>query len=215
MTPDEIIEANKGLILTVCKKFYNADFEDLFQVGVGALLQAYKNYKSDGITKFSTYAYPYIYGAMYTLVSNNNPLKINQYLLKVRKLAEKTRYDLAQRYGKIPNNQELALYLELDEDIINQATSCMEVVKSLDEQPDNERSYYETVGCAETISLEDKIDIYDSLGTLDDREREIIKARYYKDMTQSEVARKLNITQVMVSRYEKKGIEKMRQYMTM
>ncbi|MBQ6687200.1 MAG: sigma-70 family RNA polymerase sigma factor [Bacilli bacterium] len=215
MTPEEIIEANKGLILNVCKKFYNADFEDLFQVGVGALLQAYKNYKSDGTTKFSTYAYPYIYGAMYTLVSNNNPLKINQYLLKVRKLAERTRYDLAQKYGKIPTNQELALYLELDEEIINQATSCMEAVKSLDEQPDNERSYYETVGCRENISMEERIDIFDSLDRLDDREREIIKARYYKDMTQSEVARTLNMTQVMVSRYEKKGIEKMRQYMTM
>lgn len=215
MTPEELIEANRGLIINACSKFYNAEAEDLFQVGAQALLQAYKNYKNDGTTKFSTYAYPYIYGAMYALASNNNTLKVNQYLLKVRKLAEKTRYDLAQKYGYIPNNQELAMYLEIDEKILNQATMSMDCVKSLDEQPDNERSYYETIGSEERISMDDKLDIHDSLDRLNDSEREIIKARYYSDMTQSEVARKLNMTQVMVSRYEKKGIEKMRQYMTM
>ncbi len=215
MTPEELIEVNRGLILNICNKFYNAEAEDLFQVGAEALLQAYKNYKNDGTTKFSTYAYPYIYGAMYALASNNNPIKVNQYLLKVRKLAEKTRYDLAQKYGRIPNNEELAMYLEIDEVIINQATMSMECVKSLDEQPDNERSYYETIGSEERISMDERLDIYDSLDKLNDSEREIIKARYYSDMTQSEVARKLNMTQVMVSRYEKKGIEKMRQYMTM
>ena len=215
MTPEEIVEVNKGLIYQVCSKFYNAEVEDLYQVGAQALLQAYKNYKSDGTTKFSTYAYPYIYGAMYALASNNNSIKINQYLLKVRKLAEKTRYELAQKIGRVPNNQELAIYLEMDENIINQATMSLECVKSLDEQPDDEKSLYETIGSDERISIDDRLDITDSLDKLNDSEREIIKARYYNDMTQSEIARKLHMTQVMVSRYEKKGIEKMRQYMTM
>ena len=215
MTPQEIIEANKGLIIKATNMFYNAEKEDLFQVGAQALLQAYKNYKNDGTTKFSSYAYPYIYGAMYALASNNNTIKINQYLLKVRKLVEKTRYDLAQKIGRIASNQELSMYLEIDEAIINQATNSMECVRSLDEQPDNERSYYETIGAEERISLDDRLDINDSLERLNDSEREIIKARYFGDMTQSEVARTLNMTQVMVSRYEKKGIEKMRQYMSM
>ena len=215
MKPQELIEANKGLILKACSKFYNAEAEDLFQAGAGALLQAYKNYKNDGTTKFSTYAYPYIYGAMYALASNNNPLKINQYLLKVRKLVEKTRYNLAQKLGYIPNNTELAIYLEIEETVINQATMSLDCVKSLDDQLDNERSYYETIKSEERISIDEHLDISDSLDRLSDSEREIIKARYFKDMTQSEVARKLNMTQVMVSRYEKKGIEKMRQYMTL
>lgn len=215
MTASEIIEMNKGLIYKAASLFYNAESEDLFQVGAAALLKAYKNYRNDGTTKFSTYAYKYIYGEMYALASSNNTLKINKYLLKVRKLAEKTRYDLAQKYGKVPNNQELSLYLEIPEDIINQATMSADLIKSLDEQPDNERSIYDTIGAEERVSVDDRLDINDSLDRLNDSEREIIKARYYNDMTQSEVARKLNMTQVMVSRYEKKGIEKMRQYMTM
>ena len=177
MTPEELIETNKGLIYQVCNKFYNAEREDLFQVGAQALLQAYKNYKNDGTTKFSTYAYPYIYGAMYALASSNNSLKINQYLLKVRKLVEKTRYELAQKFGKIPNNQELAIYLEMDESIINQATMSSDCVRSLDEQPDNERNYYETIGIEETISIDDHLDINDSLDRLNDSEREIIKVK--------------------------------------
>lgn len=215
MTTVELIEANKGLIYNAMSKFYNAEAEDLYQVGEIALLKAYKNYKDDGTTKFSTYAYKYIYGEMYALVCGNNSLKINRYLLKVRKLAEKTRYDLAQKIGRIPTNQELAIYLEIEEDIINQATMSADCVRSLDEQPDNERSVYETIGTEVKVSIDDQIDISSSLDKLNDSEREIIKARYYNDMTQSEVARKLNMTQVMVSRYEKKGIEKMRQYMTM
>ena len=215
MTTTEVIESNKGLIYKAMSKFYNAEAEDLYQVGEIALLKAYKNYKNDGATKFSTYAYKYIYGEMYALVCGNNAIKINKYLLKVRKLAEKTRYELAQKMSRIPNNQELALFLEIDENIINQATMSADCVMSLDEQPENDHSIYETVGVTERISWDDQIDITSSLEQLNDSEREIIKARYYKDMTQSEVARQLNMTQVMVSRYEKKGIEKMRQYMMM
>ena len=215
MTPTELIEANKGLIYQAASKFYNAESDDLFQVGASALLKAYKNYRNDGTTKFSTYAYKYIYGEMYALATANNTIKINKYFLKVRKLVEKTRYDLAQKYSKIPTNSELALYLELSEDIINQAMLAGDCIKSLDEQQDGERNYYETVAAEEKISIDDYLDINDSLDKLNDSEREIIKARYYDDLTQTEIARKLNMTQVMVSRYEKKGIEKMRQYMTM
>mgnify|MGYP003304424685 CR=1 FL=1 len=80
MTASEIIEMNKGLIYKAASLFYNAESEDLFQVGAAALLKAYKNYRNDGTTKFSTYAYKYIYGEMYALASSNNTLKINKYL---------------------------------------------------------------------------------------------------------------------------------------
>ena len=80
MTTLELIEANKGLIYNAMSKFYNAEAEDLYQVGEIALLKAYKNYKDDGTTKFSTYAYKYIYGEIYLYVNNN---KIIRQLLKL------------------------------------------------------------------------------------------------------------------------------------
>ena len=141
--------------------------------------------------------------------------KDNNKYLEAERIEQRTRYDLAQKYGHIPTNRELAIYLEMDENLINEATLSNELVKSLDDTLDGERSIYETIGIEETVSIDDMLDIKSSLELLSDAEKAIIKARFYKDMTQSEVAKDLNMTQVMVSRYEKKGLAKMRQYMTL
>ena len=72
MDIETVIELNKGLIISCVNKFYNVAKEDLYQAGVVGLLKAYKNYKYDGKTKFSSYAYKYIYGEMYLLAANKN-----------------------------------------------------------------------------------------------------------------------------------------------
>lgn len=216
MTREEIIKSNIGLVYNVANQFYNVDKQDLIQEGCIGLIKAYKNYQNNGTTKFSTYAYEYVYGAMYALVNKNRDIKVSRDILKLYKLIEKSRYMLAQKLGKVPNNIELANYLEKDEREIEEAVLCGEAImmSSLDNQSEDERSKYETIATPESISLDERIDVINSLDVLNDSEREIIKSRYFKDMTQSEVARKLNMTQVMVSRYEKKGLDKMRMYMT-
>ena len=216
MTREEIIKSNIGLVYNVANQFYNVDKQDLIQEGCIGLIKAYKNYQNNGTTKFSTYAYEYVYGAMYALVNKNRDIKVSRDILKLYKLIEKSRYMLAQKLGKVPNNIELANYLEKDEREIEEAVLCGEAImmSSLDNQSEDERSKYETIATPESISVDERIDVINSLDVLNDSEREIIKSRYFKDMTQSEVARKLNMTQVMVSRYEKKGLDKMRMYMT-
>lgn len=216
MTKEDIIKSNMGLVYDVAKKFYNVDKQDLIQAGCMGLIDAYNNYQQNGTTKFSTYAYTYVYGKMYETVNKNRDIKVSRDILKLYKLIEKSRYMLAQKIGKIPNNVELANYLEKDEREIEEAILCGEAIMmgSLDNKNDDERSKYETIATPESISLDDRIDVINSLEVLNDSEREIIKSRYFKDMTQSEVARKLNMTQVMVSRYEKKSLDKMRMYMT-
>lgn len=216
MTKEEIIKNNIWLIHEVSKHFYNVDKQDLIQAGCIGLMDAYENYQKNGTTKFSTYAYAYVYGKMYETVNKNRNIKISRDTLKLYKLIEKSRYMLAQKIGKIPNNVELANYLEKNVEEIEEAILCGEalITNSLDNQQDDERSKYETIATPESISLDDRIDVINSLEILNDSEREIIKSRYFKDMTQSEVARKLNMTQVMVSRYEKKSLDKMRLYMT-
>ena len=216
MTREEIIKSNIGLVYNVANQFYNVDKQDLIQAGCMGLIDAYNNYQNNGTTKFSTYAYTYVYGKMYETVNKNRDIKVSRDILKLYKLIEKSRYMLAQKIGKIPSNLELANYLEKDEREIEEAVLCGEAIMmgSLDSQNVDERSKYETIATPESISLDDRIDVIDSLEVLNDSEREIIKSRYFNDMTQSEVARKLNMTQVMVSRYEKKSLDKMRMYMT-
>lgn len=209
MTTNELIEAHMGLIKKIANKFYNASREDLIQVGVIGLLKAYQNYKDTKSAKFSTYAYPYIFGEMYQLVNSNKDIKVSKDLLKLYKVVEKTRYELAQRLNYVPTDMEVAQFLELDFNLVSEAVLCTQAMISLDDEA-SELNLHEVIADQHTVNADLKIDIDDSFKVLDSCEKEIIKARYYDDLTQSEVAKKLNMTQVMVSRYEKKSLEKMK-----
>ena len=209
MTTNELIEAHMGLIKKIANKFYNASREDLIQVGVIGLLKAYQNYKDTKSAKFSTYAYPYIFGEMYQLVNSNKDIKVSKDLLKLYKVVEKTRYELAKRLNYVPTDMEVAQFLELDFNLVSEAVLCTQVMISLDDEA-SELNLHEVIADQHTVNADLKIDIDDSFKVLDSCEKEIIKARYYDDLTQSEVAKKLNMTQVMVSRYEKKSLEKMK-----
>lgn len=213
MTINDVVNANKGLIYKIAGNFYNVDRDDLFQAGVLGVMKAYKNYKKNGTTKFSTYAYEFIFGEMYAFVQSQNQIKVSRDILRNYRTIEKNRYSLAQKLNRIPTNEELAIYLEMDINVIEQAIQAASMVMSLDfKDNDDERSIYETIPAKESIPIDEQLTIQDGLDTLNEEEKRILEYRYFEDLTQSEVARKLNMTQVMVSRYEKKGINKMRAY---
>ncbi len=213
MNYEKIIKDNEKMIWKITNYFYGVDKYDLFQAGVVGLLKALKKYKSNGLTKFSTYAHDYIFGEMYLLASNKS-IKISKDILKLSKKLEQTRYLLAQKLERIPSNLELAKFLGLKLEEVELALSSASCILSLDEKVDDERSPYELISAKEE-DLDTKILLNDSMAVLNEDEKNIIKSRYYEDLTQQEVARKLNMTQVMVSRYEKKSINKMREYLTM
>jgi RNA polymerase sporulation-specific sigma factor len=212
MNLNDIVELNKGLIYKIANMFYGVDKEDLFQAGALGVMKAYKNYQENGNTKFSTYAYEFIFGEMYNLVNLKKQIKISKEYLKLYKEIEKTRYSLAQKLNKIPTNEEVALFLEKDIDLINQVIEASSYVMSLDKQTESDRSIYETIPNKENISIDDRIAINEGIESLNESEKQIIKYHYFKDLTQNEIADKLNMTQVMVSRYLKKGINNLRKY---
>lgn len=212
MNTNELIESHMGLIKNIASKFYVPDKQDLIQVGVIGLLKAYQNFKDTHNAKFSTYAYPYIFGEMYNLVNGNKNIKISKDILKIYKLVERTRYDLAQKQGYLPTYEEVALFLELDVNIVSEAVVSAQTMISLDDEA-NELNLHEVIPDKKSSNIDLKIDLDDSFKVLNPEEQEIIRQRYFEDLTQSEVARKLNMTQVMVSRYEKKSLEKLRMQM--
>ena len=209
MTTNILIEQNMGLIKKIANKFYNYPREDLVQAGVIGLLKAYKNFKNTKEAKFSTYAYSYIFGEMYQLVNSNKDIKVSREMLKLYKVVEKTRYELAQRFNYVPSDYEVANFLELDHDLVRGAVECAQAMISLDDLA-SELNLHEVVADKHQDNTDLKIDIDDSFKVLNREELEIIKARYFDDLTQREVAKKLNMTQVMVSRYEKRSLEKMK-----
>lgn len=211
---EEIIKSSVGLIWKIAKNFYGVDRNDLYQAGVLGVIKAYQNYKDDGVTKFSTYAYNYIFGEMYIL-ANNKTIKLNKDITRLLKMIDMGKVRLSQELMREPSNRELAQYLEMDLKSLEQVVMYKGEFISMDEECDEKRDLHEVIASSENISEDDRIILNDSINTLDSLEKDIIKSRYYEDLTQSETARKLGITQVMVSRYEKRSLNKMRDFMYM
>ncbi len=210
---EKILKDNEMLIWKVASHFYGIDKNDLFQAGVVGLLKALKKYKNNGITKFSSFAYDYIFGEMYLVASNKN-IKISKDILKLYRKIEEARYVLVQKLTRVPTNIELSEFLDIKLEDIECATKCAGAIISLDDDTLDTRSIHEVIA-APSYDIDTKILIDDSFAVLTNEEKDIIKSRYFEDLTQTEVAKKLNMTQVMVCRYEKKGIEKMREYLTL
>lgn len=212
MNIDIPIEEFKPLIKSIASNFYGVEYNDLYQAGVLGLIQAYKNYKSDGKTKFSSYAYKYIFGEMYNYMLSAKALKQNRDLLKLTKLIEKTNVYLTQSLGKVPTTLEIAKYLNIDPNLINMAISSTHSILSLDSELDNDSSLYNTIKDDKENKL-DYLDLKWSVDNLEEPYKSIIKLRYFNDYTQQEVAKKLKLTQVMVSRYEKKSLNDLYQHL--
>ncbi len=210
---ENVLKDNELLIWKIASHFYGIDKNDLFQAGVVGLLKALKKYKNNGITKFSSFAYDYIFGEMYLVASNKN-IKISKDILKLYRKIEETRYILAQKINRIPSNIELSTFLNIKLEDLEMALSSASEIISLDADNKDARCIHEVIASPQR-DIDTKILIDDSLALLTMKEKNIIKSRYFEDLTQTEVAKKLNMTQVMVSRYEKKGIEKMREYLTL
>ncbi len=214
MTKETIVQLNTGLIYDIMNKhFYGVDREDLFQQGALGVINAYNNYKKNGTTKFSTYAFPYIFGEMYKLAMQKQ-IKVSKDILTFYNKIENTRFMLAQKENRIVTNEEIAIYLNTSLREVNQAIQAGTImISSLDKANEGERSIYETIPMEEAVSMDDKIALQEGIKQLDDVEKKIIIYRYFQEMTQSEVARKLKKTQVMISRYEKRSLQKIKEFM--
>ena len=200
------------LIKHIATKFYEVPFEDLMQAGAIGVLKAYKNYRQNNNVKFSSYAYDYIFGEMYELVMKNRKIKVTKDILKLAKQIEHARNALSLKLGKIPNYEELSQYLEIPLNQIAEVLYVTGEMTSLDDNTQEARELYETIPSKESISLEEKLTLKEGIESLKEEEQKIIKYRYFNDLTQSETAKKMCMSQVMISRYEQKSLKKLRQY---
>lgn len=216
---DEIVRSNERLIWDVAKRFYGrgCEAEDLFQLGAMGLIKAVKNFDLSRGLALSTYAVPMIMGEIKRFLRDDGPLKVGR---NVRELAAKARRvasELAVKNGREALLSEIAAELESTEEEIAAALTATE-------RPDSINRPAYTDGSAELKDvLEDssrfdealmtKISLTEAAMKLDGRDRQILVLRYFKNMTQSSVASRLGISQVQVSRLEKKMLLKMKKYM--
>ena len=208
-----LINNNEKLIYKIASKYSKFyPIEDLFQVGVIGLINAYKNFKEDNNTKFTSYAYQYIFGEIINFIKKDRVIKTSKDSLKIYKLYEKSKDILSQKFNRIPLFSEVCEFIELDESIVLNAIRESEFVLSLDSKikDDEETSFIEYYGVDYRNEIDNLIDLKNMLENLSQEDRQLIELRYYKDYTQSETANILGISQVQVSRYEKNILTKMK-----
>ena len=233
---EEIIKVNSGLIYMIMNKYFKGyDKDDLYQVGVIGVIKAYNNYKNDHNTKFSTYAFKYIYGEMYNYINNipqltsaqsvwsgedrydyiNNIKSIkvsNEYISLYKKICT-ARNILSQKLMKEPSVNELAMFLEVNPLIIDNVIKAMNKVDSLEKIISNDGkdlSLLDTIRDNRDFYNIDYMLLNDEISKLESPYKELIYLRYFEDKTQSEVADILGMNQVEVSRSERKTLKKIK-----
>ncbi|WP_102027137.1 RNA polymerase sporulation sigma factor SigF [Salirhabdus sp. Marseille-P4669] len=212
---DRLVEKNTRLVWSVVQRFLNRgyDADDLFQIGCIGLLKSIDKFDLSYDVKFSTYAVPMIIGEIQRFIRDDGSIKVSRSLKETGNKIRKKRDELTKELGRSPSIQELATALEITPEDIVFAQEASRSPHSIHE------TVYENDGDPITLLDQmsdddskwfDKIALKEVIRTLDERERLIIYLRYFKDQTQSEVAERLDISQVQVSRLEKKILDNIR-----
>ncbi len=217
---DKVYEENTGLIYSVVKRFAGrgVEAEDLFQIGSIGLLKAVDKFDTSFEVKFSTYAVPMIIGEIRRYLRDTGIIKVSRSLKESQYRVFKIREDLEKKLGREPSVTELAEAAEISLEELNMVLEAGAEVESL------HKTIYQGEGTELSLldkipekenrqeKLLDKVLLEELLGRLETEERKLIYMRYFQDMTQTEIARQLHISQVQVSRMEKRILKKLKKH---
>lgn len=215
-----MVEGNTRLVWSIVQRFASrgADLEDLFQIGCIGLMKSIDKFDLSYEVKFSTYAVPMIVGEIQRFLRDDGMVKVSR---SIRELSFKIRHatdDYIKNHGKSPSVSEVAEALEVTVDEIILASDALRDPASLHEQ------LYESEGDSLTLMDQlkddrserffDHIPLRDVVSKLNKRDQTIIYMRYYLDYTQSDIAERIGISQVQVSRLEKKILAQLKTWMS-
>lgn len=211
-----LVENNSPLIKSILRRYKNkgVEYDDLYQLGCIGLLKAIKNFSTEFGVKFSTYAVPMIMGEIKRYLRDDGYVKVSR---TTKTMSCKIAYyvdSIKNSEGRSPSIEEIAQKFGIEPQEVVFTMDSSKIPVSIYDKGDDEQgqSIYEKLTDGDpTDATIDKMLIKDSIEKLDERERKIVYMRYYKDKTQSEVAKVLNVSQVQVSRLETKIIEKLRE----
>ncbi|AUS98849.1 RNA polymerase sporulation sigma factor SigF [Clostridium thermosuccinogenes] len=208
----KLVEANIGLVWSIVRRFQNRGYEtdDLFQIGCIGLIKAINKFDSSFDVKFSTYAVPMIIGEIKRFIRDDGIIKVSRSLKETSNKVRITKEIMSKELGREPTINEVAERLSITPEDIVMAIEAGCTPESL----------YSTVGEGDSspillidrldadnrseVDLIDKIAVRQILEKLSPREKQIIILRYFKEKTQFQIAKMLGISQVQVSRIEKK-----------
>lgn len=211
---EQIILENQNLIYSITHYFEGyKNKEDLFQVGALGLIKAYKKFDSSLGVKFTTYAYTYILGEMKQYVREDKGIKISREITALNLKIEKASILLSQKLMREPSLQEISDFLEIPPELVSESRITTNIIQSIDEpinMSGKEFTLHDTIANRQSTDINTLIALKQELEHLTPFERELIENRYLKDLTQTETASILGMSQVQVSRKESKVLTKLR-----
>ena len=215
---EQLIQQNAGLIWSVARRFLGrgAEPDDLYQLGCLGFLKAVEGFDTEFGTQFSTYAVPKIAGEIRRFLRDDGAVKVSRTIKEQAAAVKSARNLLIGALGREPSIQEIAKQTGLTPEEIALAESATAATESIHAQTGEEGFSLENI-LTDTESEEvlvEKISLKQAIMHLEEREATVIKLRYYHDLTQERVAKVLGVSQVQVSRIEKKALQHLRQFMS-
>ena len=213
---DSLISNNTGLVWNIVKRFSGRGYEseDLFQIGCLGLLKSIKRFDINYDVRLSTYAVPYILGEIKRFVRDDGLIKVSRSTKELAVKIDNIKKEYRLQTGKDITVNEIAKILKINKEEIAIAIESSKPVESIyrEESNEDDRLIIDKIGSLidEEKELTDRIALQEIMKDLSDRERQIIMLRYYKEKTQNQVGKILGITQVQVSRIERKVLDKMK-----
>jgi len=213
---EHLIQENAGLIWSVVKRFHGrgTEAEDLFQIGAIGLLKCIEKFDFSYEVKFSTYAVPMIIGEIRRFLRDDGAIKVSRSLKELALRAKLTQERLVYNKNREVTIQELADALEVSIEELIPALEASREVESLNapaSSNDEQFQLQDKIRSPEKgEEIINRLCLMGVIEKLDKRERQIICLRYFQDRTQTDVAQRLGISQVQVSRMEKRILEEMR-----
>ena len=219
---EQLVQKNIGLVKSIVSRYTarGVEKEDLIQIGMIGLIKAIDNFDTTYEVRFSTYAVPMIAGEIRRFLRDNGAIKVSRSIKDHRVAVNRSRERLIEKLGREPTIHEIAEDVGLSMEDILLAVNSGQEVASL------QQMIYEGDGSSirlmdrlsahsgEGDASRDRMMLADSLSALEQRERELIVLRFYYDQTQSQIAKRMGVSQVQVSRLEKRILRKMKMYIS-
>ena len=212
-----LVKNNSGLVWNIVKRFSGRGYEleDLYQIGSIGLIKAIKRFDIDLEVQLSTYAVPYIMGEIKRFIRDDGIIKVSRQTKELAVKIKQIQNEYMNKYSEEISIMQISKILKVPkEEIAAAIESCNSVnsIYSVEGADSDDRMIIEKIADNknEYNNLVDKITLSEIINKLDEKEKKVILLRFYKEQTQSQVGKILGITQVQVSRIEKRVLEKMK-----
>lgn len=213
---DLLITENMGLVHSCAHRFSGKgiEYEDLFQAGCMGLVKAFDAFDRERGVCFSTYAVPVILGEMKRLFRDGGTVKVSRSLKELSLKTTREREIFVIKEGREPTVSELAKILSVSDLEVTEALCAAAPVISLTAGEDEGGGQVDVPVDSPEEQITERLSVIKAVSDLDERDRKIIRLRYYENQTQTQTAKVLGMTQVQVSRREKKILEILRKELT-